>query len=125
MMENQALLKVAYVANIVILVPVCWTMFFGSGVASIFENTVPDNPALRTMVGSLWAAILAASIAGLFMPAVFAPVLLIQVFYKALWLGVYVAPLLLHGKSVQVPVGISTIFLLIVLMYPIIFWKAL
>ena len=46
------------------------------------------------------------------------PLLLIQVIYKSLWLVVFVVPLLIRGRSGDVPWGIAGTFLFIVLTYP-------
>jgi hypothetical protein len=113
-------LLVAYVCNILILVPVCWSMFAGRGVAAVFEGTVSESAGLRLLVGSLWLAILAASVTGLAYPRFFAPVLLIQVFYKATWLAAFVLPTAVAGGAV--PMGISICFAGIVVAYPILFW---
>jgi len=121
-METGALLRLAYLANILILVPVCWAMFFGNAMASVFQGTVTDSLGLRLLVGSLWAAILSASVFGLFMPVLFAPLLLVQIIYKALWLTLFVLPLMLAGKPV--PWGIASIFAAIVLTYPFVLWRA-
>lgn len=121
-MENPALLKIAYGANILILIPACWGLFFGSGVGSVFQGLVTDSAGLRLLVGSVWAAILAASIAGFWQPGFFAPVVLIQIAYKALWLALFVLPLMVAGKYDHIPWGISTIFAMIVLIYPVIFF---
>ncbi|MCH2238685.1 MAG: hypothetical protein A2792_03995 [Sphingomonadales bacterium RIFCSPHIGHO2_01_FULL_65_20] len=121
-METGALLRLAYLANILILVPVCWAMFFGNAMASVFQGTVTDSLGLRLLVGSLWAAILSASVFGLFMPVLFAPLLLVQIIYKALWLTLFVLPLMLAGKPA--PWGIASIFAAIVLTYPFVLWRA-
>ncbi|MEM8919161.1 MAG: hypothetical protein AAGE37_09905 [Pseudomonadota bacterium] len=122
MLTGVGLLRLAFLANIVILVPICWGMFFGSGVAGVFEGKVEESPGLRLLVGSLWFAILLASVAGLYAPRFFAPVVLIQIVYKSLWLLAFILPLVLAGKSDAVPWGIATTFLLIVLSYPFLFW---
>lgn len=121
-METGAILRLAYVANILILVPVCWAMFFGNAMASVFQGTVTDSLGLRLLVGSLWAAFLSASVLGLFMPAPFAPLLLVQIIYKAMWLALFVLPLVLAGKPA--PWGIASIFAAIVLTYPFVLWRA-
>ena len=121
-METGALLRLAYLANILILVPVCWAMFFGNAMASVFQGPVTDSLGLRLLVGSLWAAILSASVFGLFMPVLFAPLLLVQIIYKALWLTLFVLPLMLAGKPA--PWGIASIFAAIVLTYPFVLWRA-
>ncbi len=122
MFTGAGLLRLAFLANIVILVPICWSMFFGGGVASVFEGKVEESIGLRLLVGSLWSAILLASVAGLYAPRLFAPVVLIQIVYKSLWLLAFVLPLILSGKSGAIPWGIATTFILIVLSYPILFW---
>ena len=67
------LLLIPYFANIVIFVPVA----FGSltGLLPISRGHFPESPGWRTITGSLWTAILVCSIAGLFHPIVFAPIL--------------------------------------------------
>lgn len=121
MIEPQSFLRIAYTANILILVPVCWAMFFGRGTETVFQSAVTDSDGLRLLVGSLWAAILFASLAGLAYPIFFAPILLIQVFYKSVWLFGFVVPLL--GKQgAEIPIGISICFGLIVITYPFLFW---
>lgn len=122
MFTDAGLLRLAYVANVLILVPICWSMFFGSGVASVFDGKVTDSAGLRLLVGSLWLAILIGSAAGLFAPRFFALIVLIQIFYKSLWLLAFVIPLVMAGKSDQVPWGIATTFIVIVISYPFLFW---
>lgn len=62
------------------------------------------------------------SVFGLFMPVLFAPLLLVQIIYKALWLTLFVLPLVLAGKPA--PWGIASIFAAIVLTYPFVLWRA-
>jgi hypothetical protein len=75
-MNHPAWLVGPYILNIFILVPICYSMFFGAGVLNVFEGKVAESPGLRLLVGCLWASILVASILGLFRPAFFAPVIL-------------------------------------------------
>ncbi|MEO1657231.1 MAG: hypothetical protein AAFR65_05870 [Pseudomonadota bacterium] len=117
-------LRVAYAANIVILVPVCFGMFAGGGVNTVFEGKVPESQGLRLLVGSLWLAILLSSAAGLFWPAVLLPVILIQIIYKSTWLLTYVVPAIRSGGLKQVPWGITMTFILIVATYPVLVWLA-
>jgi hypothetical protein len=124
-MSGINLLKYAYGVNIIILLSTVYNMLAGSGVASVFEGHVAESAGLRIMIGSLWAAILVASIAGMWWPAFFAPVLPIQIFYKALWLGLFVWPLAQRAGWQSVPIGISVTFLIIVLTYPFILWFGL
>ncbi len=119
MFEGPSLLRIAYAANILILVPVASSMFFSGGTSGVFEGKVPDSEGLRLLVGSLWFAILLGSAAGLALPAIFAPLLLVQIVYKATWLITYVWP---NRDDPGVPMGISVIFLGIVLTYPLLLW---
>lgn len=107
----------AYLFNIIILLPVCWTMMGGGGVASVFGPSVSEEPGLRLLVASLWSAILLASVAGLFAPTFFAPLLIVQILYKVLWLGLFVWPLWQAGAAY--PTGPATVFVMIVLTYPV------
>ncbi|MGB3469437.1 MAG: hypothetical protein WBA51_01275 [Erythrobacter sp.] len=119
MLEGGGLLRIAYAANIVILVPVVWSMFFSGGTSGVFEGKITDSEGLRYMVASLWLAILLGSVAGLAFPAVFAPLLLVQIVYKATWLISWVWP---HRADPGIPFGISMVFLGIVLIWPVLLW---
>ena len=121
-MTRVDLLKIAYGANVLILIPTVRTMLIGDGTGRVFEDRVTESAGLRVMVGALWAAILLASIAGFAWPRFFAPVLLMQIVYKAIWLILFVVPLARRGGVAAIPVGISATFLLIVVTYPFIFW---
>jgi hypothetical protein len=123
-MKNPGLLRITYVANIFILVPVCFNMLVGSGVGSVFEGKVDESAGLRLLVASLWTAILVASVVGLFRPETMSVVPLIQVFYKSMWLAIFVLPKLLAKPQAPVPAGISIVFLLIVITYPLVYLAA-
>ena len=122
MITEPKWLYLAYVFNIFILVPVCYAMFTGNGIATVFENKVPASDGLVLLVGSLWLAILIASVCGLLWPALFAPIVLVQIIYKSVWLIAFIMPLLMAGKPY--PAGISASFLIIVLGYPLLLWLA-
>ena len=123
MISSPKYLLFPFVLNILILVPVCYAMFLGPGTAAVFENKVTESEGLRLLVGSLWFAILVASVAGLLWPAFFAPIVIAQVIYKTLWLAAFVVPTAASG--LPVPIGISAVFAFIVVTYPIAFWLAL
>jgi len=119
------LLLIPYYANIVILVPVALGAL--TGLLPISRGHFPESPGWRTITGSLWTAILLSSIAGLFHPIVFAPILLLQVIYKTIWLVVYVLPRLSNANSrKEIHWGIAGSFLLIVIFYPLVIpWSVL
>ncbi len=118
-------LLIPYFANIVILVPVALGSL--TGLLPISRGHFPESPGWRVMTGSLWTGILVCSILGLFNPIVFAPILLLQVVYKTLWLFFYVLPRLKNSASrKEIHWGIAVSFLLIVIFYPFkIPWSAL
>ena len=115
------LLQIAYAANLVILGPVLVSMFSDGGKKQIraFQGQVENSDGLRLLVASLWSAIFLLSIAGLFEPKTFVPVLLLQVIYKSLYLVVYIAPTAKVRGLRAIPQGLSLCFLLIVIIWPI------
>ena len=54
------------------------------------QSKFPESEGFRTILGSLWTAILIGSVSGLLFPVQMSPLLLIQVIYKTLWLIVFV-----------------------------------
>ena len=113
-------LYVPYIFNILVLIPVGLLTLLGGerGGQLACQGKFPESEGFRTILGSLWTAILLGSILGLFYPVPMSPILLIQVIYKTLWLLVFVMPRLLKGKISEVPSGIALVFLVIVLSYP-------
>ncbi len=109
-----------YIFNIIVLIPVGLLTLLGGerGGQLACQNKFPESEGFRTILGSLWTAILLGSILGLIYPVPMSPILLIQVVYKTLWLLVFVTPRLLSGRRLEVPWGISLTFILIVVSYP-------
>jgi hypothetical protein len=105
-----------YWANLLILVPV--------GLATLLKPSVTDQGAFvesagwRTLVGSLWLAILACSVLGVVSPGGFLWLLVFQVIYKSVWLLTYAAPRLGSARRAEIPAGIAVSFLVIVLVWP-------
>lgn len=114
------LLLLPYIFNIVVLVPVGLAALLGGkrGGQLASQGKFPESEGFRTILGSLWTAILIGSGLGLFWPVPMSPLLLIQIIYKSLWLLVFVLPRLLGGRGQEVPSGISLTFLVIVISYP-------
>jgi hypothetical protein len=119
-MTGEWLLRFAYGVNILILVPVVGSLLFASNDPTLpaFSNRAGDSPALRLMLAALWGTILLASIMALWFPRPFALLLMIQVVYKTGWLLTFILPLLLSGRSGEVPWGVAGSFLFIVLVWP-------
>ena len=109
-----------YIFNILVLSPVGLLTLLGGerGGQLACQNKFPESEGFRTILGSLWTAILIGSVLGLFFPVTMSALLLIQVIYKSLWLLVFVMPRLLKGKISEVPSGIALVFLVIMLSYP-------
>ncbi len=109
-----------YIFNIIVLIPVGLLTLLGGerGGQLACQNKFPESEGFRTILGSLWTAILIGSVLGLFFPVTMSALLLIQVIYKSLWLLVFVMPRLLKGKISEVPSGIALVFLVIMLSYP-------
>ena len=118
-------LLIPYFANILILIPVALGSL--TGLLPISRSHFPESPGWRTITGSLWTGIFACSIAGLFYPIIFAPILFLQVIYKIIWLVFYVLPRLKNAASrKEIHWGIAVSFLLIVIFYPMVIpWSAL
>lgn len=106
--------------NIIVLVPIGLLTLLGGerGGQLACQGKFPESEGFRTILGSLWTAILLGSILGLFYPVTMSPMLLIQVIYKTLWLIVFVLPRMQKGRIREVPWGIAIVFLVIVVSYP-------
>ena len=116
----MTLLLLPYAFNILVLTPIGLMTLLGGerGGRLACQGKFPESAGFRTILGSLWTAILIGSVIGLRFPVPMSPLLLIQVIYKTLWLLVYVLPRLLAGRNGEVPWGISLTFLVIVVSYP-------
>jgi hypothetical protein len=86
--------------------------------SSTDQGVFPESAGWRTLVGSLWLAILAMSVLGVRQPEAFLWLLVFQVLYKSVWLIAYVLPRVLAGRRREVPAGITLSFLVIVLVWP-------
>ena len=113
-------LNFPYIFNIIVLVPIGLMTLLGGerGGQLACQSKFPESEGFRTILGSLWTAILIGSVLGLFFPVAMSALLLIQVIYKTLWLLVYALPRMLNGRSSEVPWGIASTFLVIVVSYP-------
>ncbi|MEM6616520.1 MAG: hypothetical protein AAF619_08325 [Pseudomonadota bacterium] len=119
-------LTIAYIANIFVLVPVgLSTLFSQRSVETVFENRFQPSDGFRILVGTLWTGLLFASVIGLFFPLQMVGILIFQVLYKSLYLAVYAIPSFVSGNGRAVPRGMTAIFLVIVLLWPVLIWRGL
>ena len=117
------LLQLAYGANIVILLPVALaTMVSSRGAAAAIESKFAVDTPYRVLVGCLWTAILVCSVLGLFFPATMVGILMLQIFYKSLFLVLFLFPLWRSKGMKAVPIGLTGSFVAIVLLWPPILW---
>lgn len=108
-----------YIFNILILIPVGFGALFN--IFPVSKHRFPESAGWRTLVGSLWVAILAGSFIGLFEPLVFSSLLFLQVVYKGVWLLVYVLPRLWSPSlRREIHWEMTAVFALIVALYPLV-----
>jgi hypothetical protein len=119
-------LTLPYLLNILILAPVGPLMLWGGqyGLRRVFQGRFGESEGVRTILGSLWTAILCASLLGLYRPTTMAPLLVVQVIYKSLWLATFALPRLASGRAAEVPPGVAILFAVIVATYPLVIpWR--
>ena len=120
-------MRVVFAANVVVAGIVGALSLFLPNVAerTVFSGTATASVAMQ-VVGAFWLAIALLSVAGLFRPVIFAPVLLAQLLYKGSWLMVVAAPAYMAGRGNEMPGGITAFFLVWVLVLPFVIpWSAL
>lgn len=121
------MLRFAYCANIIILLPVVlplWRHVFSFHMQDAANFSYQDfgiGPSWA-LVAALWTGILLASAVGLLLPKPLIGILVLQVIYKALWLCFFAAPLIIAGRYSDVPWGMAGIFFTIIILWPIILW---
>ncbi|MEI7460619.1 MAG: hypothetical protein WCK15_14495 [Pirellula sp.] len=121
-------LLLPYIFNIIVLIPIGFLTLLGGekGGRLACQSKFSESEGFRTILGSLWTAILIGSVLGLFFPITMSALLLIQVIYKTIWLLVYAMPRMLKQRGNEVPWGISLTFLVIIVSYPwVIPWEQL
>jgi hypothetical protein len=122
--RSMMLLRMAYLANVLILLPVALaTLLSARGAAAVIESKFPVDTPYRILVGCLWSGILMCSILGLFSPQRMVGIVILQVIYKALFLGIVIFPLWKSKGMDAVPMGLSLSFLVIVLVWPWVLWQ--
>ena len=118
-------MRLVYAANVLVAGTVgALTLFTPTaGSRLVYSDTAPPTTAMQ-MAGALWLAIAVLSLAGLFRPLTFSPVLLLQLLYKGGWLIVVALPAWLGGRAV--PGSMTTFFVVWVLLLPFVIpWQHL
>lgn len=116
-------LQIAYAVNILILVPAALATMSSNRCATlVVQSKFPVDSPFRILVGCLWTGILLCSAGGLVLPKQMVGILLLQVIYKALFLGLVIFPLWRTRGLIAIPLGITVSFVLIVLIWPLILW---
>jgi hypothetical protein len=115
------LIRAVFIANILVAGQVGWISLFSpkQAAASIFEGESGTILPV-TIVGSFWLAIAALSLIGLFFPLQFSAVLVFQFVYKGIWLLFVALPTVLANRGETLPWGITTFFLIWVIILPFI-----
>ncbi len=109
-------LHFAYVANLVILLPISIPTLLR--IYRTDQGCFPESAGWRVLVGALWTGIMVLSALGLREPLRYSPALLLQLIYKSLWLAVFALPLARRGEWRLIPWGIAGSFVAIVLVWP-------
>ena len=120
-MTVSTALRGAYLFNIAVLLPVILSLYAheGRGALAAFNAKVDNVDGLRLLVAALWSGVLVASVLGLWRPEAFAGLLVFQVIYKAIWLVTFVLPVWRSGGATAVPWGVTSVFIFIVLLWPV------
>lgn len=114
----MVLLKIIYSANVLVAAWVGLSSLFFPSIATqtVFTGAYPPSQYIR-LVGCLWLGIAFLSVLGLFRPVTFSPVLILQLFYKAIWLLVVALPAIMRHQ--QYPKAMAVFFLVWVLVIPV------
>jgi hypothetical protein len=126
--NHMTLLQAAYLIDAVVTTPLVIALLTRNRVwtATLLGQSVPADPSFRIMVGAIWAALMTCATLGVLFPNAMAPVLLVQLIYKGLWLAVFAVPRWMRGRSDEVSWKIAALFGTYVGIYPwIIPWTEL
>ncbi|MEL6611058.1 MAG: hypothetical protein AAFQ53_03095 [Bacteroidota bacterium] len=118
-------MRAVFAANVVVAGIVGFSSLFTPARATqtVFEGTASPGAAMG-VTGAFWVTVALLSSAGLVWPTRMAPVLLVQLCYKALWLAFFAAPAWQAGRPV--PSGIASFFAIWVVVLPFVIpWRAL
>ena len=124
----MTLLQIAYLLDIIVSVPVALTPLIGNAATarSLLGEDLPENRSMRSLLAALWMAILLCLVTGLAYPIVMAPILVLQLLYKSLWIVLFAVPRWASGRHDEVSWKLTAIFATYIVVYPwVIPWEAL
>lgn len=127
-MTETTVLRVAYLIDAAVTAPIALSALLGSRhlYEALVGERMPSSGSTRTLLGSLWTALLLCLVAGSFRPIAFCPVLVLQLIYKGLWLTLFAIPRWATGRAAEVSWKLAAMFTAYVLIYPwIIPWARL
>lgn len=124
----MTLLRIGYVVDAIVTAPIALAMLCGhaSWVRRLLDEALPDDRSLQVMLGALWTALFVCLVLGAMWPVTMAPVLLLQLIYKSLWMLGYAIPRWTGRRSGAVSVKVAGLFVAYIAVYPwIIPWSRL
>ncbi len=83
----------------------------------IFSGTVEPNIAM-SVLGSIWLAVGALAVFGLFYPVQFSPLFVVQLIYKSVWLLFVALPMVVSGRAKSLPLVMTILFVFWVIGLP-------
>ncbi len=114
------MLEIAYAGNVLIVTPILLVLWFHEdGSEIIFGGAFAVSGGLRILIASMWTAIVACSLAGLEWERTFVALLVFQIAYKVLFLGIYALPRALRGRWDEIPTLLCAVFLLGAVFFPL------
>ncbi len=118
----MTLLRLVYAANVIVAGAVGLTSLLAPVTAArtVWQQSAMPNDAAIRVTGALWTAIAILSVAGIRWPVAMAPVLVLQLVYKGLWLAIVAVPAIMARDGRPVPSGIATFFLIWILLLPLV-----
>lgn len=113
-------IRLVFAANVLVAGAVGLASLIGGAPAlrGVWQSAVEPSSQPVRIVGAFWTTIALLSIMGLASPRAFAPVLLVQLLYKGIWLAVVALPALVAGRGSEIPAGIAVFFAAWVLVLP-------
>ena len=126
--HKMKLLQAAYLIDAIVTAPLVVAVLTRNKawIANLLGPSLQADPGSLSLIGSIWAALMICATMGLFFPVAMAPVLVIQLIYKGLWLVLFVLPRWIRGQGEGVSWRIAVLFVAYMATYPwVIPWSQL